>query len=179
MGTAALRCPPRVARQGFAPSPTEALAVFPIQQIPHGFPPSRVRSLIRLQNVGRLSLRLSFLLAARRAAVGKARLPRLQLEFLRANHADFDRKCHRNIMLQLAMAMDLLGSDRSAPEQRLPFLPACLCVLERGVLQRSLLRVWPRESRDVPLLLRLYSPMAGAVLLLCTDPFHAYCNIPR
>jgi hypothetical protein len=77
---------------------TDFSAILPIQQIPHRLPPRLIRFRQRLALVGAHtllfsgSIRLRF--AACRTSVGKPRLPRLQLKFLRADHTNFNRKCH-------------------------------------------------------------------------------------
>ena len=93
----------------------ESLAILAIKQIPHGFTPSRVRSLVRLQNIRRLRLRIGLLFAARRTAVGKPRLPRLQLKLLRANRTNFNRKSHRSmIQKRIVFPNTLCHSDPRA-----------------------------------------------------------------
>jgi len=73
-------------------------AIPPIQQIPHRLPSRLIRFRQRLALVSAHpllfsgSIRLRF--AACRTSVGKPRLPRLQLKFLRADHTNFNRKCH-------------------------------------------------------------------------------------
>jgi hypothetical protein len=80
------------------------LAILAVEQIAHSLSPSLVRFLHRLALVGVDCLFLdgidAFGLAARRTAVGKAGLIRLQVEFLRADDALSAWKCHFAIMIQ-------------------------------------------------------------------------------
>jgi hypothetical protein len=95
----------------------EPSAILAIEQIAHRSSPSFVRFFLILAFVGAHALLrfgvTVFGFAAGRAAVGKARLTRLQLELLRADGADFDRKCHATIMIQPANNQFLMSADVS------------------------------------------------------------------
>jgi hypothetical protein len=72
---------------------TRGSRILAIQKVAHGFAARRIGSLVGFQGIGGLGIgRLFF--TARRTAIGEARLARLQLEFLSANHALFYREVH-------------------------------------------------------------------------------------
>ena len=81
----------------------EPLAILAIKQVAHRLSASFVRFCLSLAFVcvhGLLRFGVSvFRFTARRTAVSKAGLTRLQLELFRADSANFDRKCHFLIMI--------------------------------------------------------------------------------
>src|SRR5579863_8242467 len=85
--TLSVRLPPR-------------LAIFAVKKVAHGFPSSLVPFAIRCALDGALlALRGWFRRifgTALRASIGETRLVGFQLKFFRADAADFDRKSHRN-----------------------------------------------------------------------------------
>src|SRR5579863_3970558 len=71
----------------------ETLTILAIKQIAHRLSAGGVSLLVGLQHVRIvLRLRIGFLFAARRTAVGEARLARLEFKFLSADDAGFDGK---------------------------------------------------------------------------------------
>ena len=92
-------------RQRSARNPDPS-AILPIKQIPHSPSTSFVRfrlrfTLVRVQALLSLGcIRFNFFrFAASRTAISKARLPRLQVELLRAHHAHSNRKRHAANMI--------------------------------------------------------------------------------
>ena len=74
-------------------------AFFAVEHVAHGVAPRGIQLGVIAAQPGAGGVRF-FRLAAGRTAVGKARLARLQFEFLSANGTDFDRERHNTSMIK-------------------------------------------------------------------------------